>query len=168
MIDFQEILKRLAFLVGCKPTQRAVAEAIGLSEQDFHNRKKRETLAQYIANYALLNNYSLDYIFGRLPVAGPEPDNQAVILLPPWSPDPPDADERKWLAWTIDVLRSEDVLPGEPAYLQRAIERSREAVERACPARPRCHAPPPRTQGGHNLASGGGQQGGKRRSNGAG
>ena len=50
--------------MGRSASQRAVAQGLGISEQDFSNRKARGTLAEPIIDWCLENDCSLDYIFG--------------------------------------------------------------------------------------------------------
>lgn len=70
-VFFKGVVKRLADSMGCKAAQRHVAKRLGLSEQDFANRKKRGTLSEVIASWCLKNNVSLDHVFG---IAGEEAD----------------------------------------------------------------------------------------------
>lgn len=58
--------------MGCSPTARQLAPRLGLSEQDFSNRKKRGTLWEPIAMWALQGGYSLDFIFASDKTSSPD------------------------------------------------------------------------------------------------
>ncbi|MBU1449197.1 helix-turn-helix domain containing protein, partial [Patescibacteria group bacterium] len=63
-VYFKGLLERLADSMGCQPSQKAVAQQLGISEQDFSNRKGRGTLAEPIVDWCLKHGSSLDYMFG--------------------------------------------------------------------------------------------------------
>ncbi|MFZ5586109.1 MAG: helix-turn-helix domain-containing protein [Thermodesulfobacteriota bacterium] len=150
-------------------TQAAVGAAVGLSQayiQHYESGKVEPPIA-YLVWFSNRFNVSLDWLLtGREATGHIGPSGTASIALPPWDQRPLEDEERTLLQETLDVLRSPG-LPGEwDESLKRNIRSFRSGVAIEAD-RPRCHEPPSHKSGGQNLASGGGQQGGKRRSTGA-
>ena len=141
-------------------TQTALGAILGLAPayiQRYESGTIEPPLA-YLAWFAQHFQVSIDWIMtGQEPCAeGAQlPAGKDYVDLPLWSQERLAASERNLINWTLEVLRSGDLLPKAANALESSIEALRDAVERDA-KRPR--APAREDKGGQGGPSGDGQQ----------
>lgn len=61
MVNFDSVFKKIGVLKSVS-SSKEMASILGLSPQDFHNRKKRETLLPVIVEWAINENVDLNWL----------------------------------------------------------------------------------------------------------
>lgn len=121
-MNLNSIIEKIKVLKGLSNNEE-VAKILGISPQNFSNRKKRDTLLPLILEWAIHENVNLEWLFreekGTLvadPSEGYSPKSRVVKLIDKMLADMPEKDQR-------DVLKyaEEKKLLGE--FLQKKSSR---------------------------------------------
>lgn len=110
-------MKSLAKAMGCEPKARQIALHLGISEQDFSNRKKRDTLIDPVVRWALANNVDVNWLFtGKEPTSQkPQPPQLVIETVKKYSHRVHDAIEQG-LYIPVRLLK-DSVAAGAPAMV---------------------------------------------------
>ena len=79
-MDIKKIINRIKQITGAK-SQKDVATLLNLSESDFSNRKKRETLLVPVVNWAVHENVNLNWLITGKTSNDTDPESNSVVDL---------------------------------------------------------------------------------------